>query len=320
MQDITHLISLIGIVPVIAIEDAADAVDLANALQAGGLPAAEITFRTSAAVDAISRICDTCPEVLVGAGTVLNIEQCERAIEAGAQFIVSPGFDPELVDYCVHRQIQVFPGCTNASDMTRAVNAGLNTVKFFPAELSGGVSLLKALAPVFPSLHFMPTGGINTINLRDYLSFNRVVACGGTWMVKKDLIQEKQWQTIEDICHEAVSSMLDLRLAHIGINCESEDQAASTAKTICAILGRPFRPGNSVSFACSDMGCMKQPDRGQLGHIAFSTENVDRAVYHLSRRGVQFLADSRKLDSDGSTKAIYLDGEICGFAIHLIQK
>ncbi|MDE6454490.1 MAG: bifunctional 4-hydroxy-2-oxoglutarate aldolase/2-dehydro-3-deoxy-phosphogluconate aldolase, partial [Dysosmobacter sp.] len=178
MDQILKTVSDIGIIPVIAIEDAGKAVPLARALTAGGLPAAEVTFRTAAGEEAIRRIAQNCPEVLVGAGTVLNLDQCGRALAAGAKFIVSPGYNEELVNYCVEKGVPVFPGCVNASDMTRAVNAGLKVVKFFPAEQSGGVAFLKALAPVLP-LNFMPTGGVNTKNLLDYLSFERIAACGG---------------------------------------------------------------------------------------------------------------------------------------------
>ena len=189
MNEVLAKVQQIGVIPVIAIEDAAKAVPLARALTAGGIPAAEVTFRTAAGEEAIRQIAQNCPEVLVGAGTVLNEEQCDRAIAAGARFIVSPGYNEALVAHCQARGIPVLPGCVNASDMTRAVNAGLEVVKFFPAEQSGGLSFLKALAPVFPKLSFMPTGGVSAKNLMDYLGYDRIVACGGTWMVKKDLIE-----------------------------------------------------------------------------------------------------------------------------------
>ncbi len=320
MHEIERLISEIGIIPVIAIDDVADALPLANALRCGGLPAAEITFRTSAAAEAIERISSTYPDVLVGAGTVLNITQCQQALEAGAKFIVSPGYNPELVAYCLKKDVPVFPGCVNASDMTRAVNDGLSIVKFFPAEPSGGVAFLKAMAPVFPKLRFLPTGGVNAKNLADYLSFGRVIACGGTWMVKKDLIAEKQWDTIAQLCRQAVAAMLGLSLAHVGINCGSEAQALDTAQALATLLGFPCHPGRSSAYAGTSVECTYAPGPGTCGHIAFATANVARAVYHLSRQGVRFNEGSRKLDSAGNTRVIYLEGEIGGFAIHLVQK
>ena len=247
-MDIFQTVSNIGIIPVIAIEDAAKAVPLAKALTAGGLPAAEITFRTAAGEEAIRRIARDCPEVLVGAGTVLNLDQCGRALDAGAKFIVSPGYNESLVNDCVKKDIPVFPGCVNASDMTRAVNAGLRVVKFFPAEQSGGVAFLKALAPVLP-LDFMPTGGVNTKNLMDYLSFDRIAACGGTWMVKKDLIEGEKWDEITSICKEAVKAMLGFELRHVGVNCGSAEEAERTARAFAAVFGMECKVGNSSVFA-----------------------------------------------------------------------
>ncbi|MBD5147400.1 MAG: bifunctional 4-hydroxy-2-oxoglutarate aldolase/2-dehydro-3-deoxy-phosphogluconate aldolase [Oscillibacter sp.] len=313
MNDVLKTASNIGIIPVIAIENADDAVPLARALTAGGLPAAEITFRTAAGEESIRRVAKECPEVLVGAGTVLNMDQCRRALDAGARFIVSPGYNPELVDFCVKENVVVLPGCVNASDMTRAFNAGLEVVKFFPAEQSGGVGFLKALAPVIP-LKFMPTGGVNTKNLMDYLSFNRIAACGGTWMVKKDLIEGHRWEEITAICKDAVKTMLGFSLAHVGVNCESEAEAEKAAKTMCALFGLEYKPGNSSIFAGGAVEYMKTPYLGRNGHIAIATNSLDRAVYHLGRQGVEFDESTRK------PKAIYLKDEVAGFAIHLVQK
>lgn len=319
MNEVLQRLSRTGIVPVIAIDDAEKAVPLARALTAGGLPAAEVTFRTAAGEEAIRRIARECPEVLVGAGTVLNLEQCDRALEAGARFIVSPGYNETLVNYCVEKGVPVLPGCANASDMTRAVNAGLKLVKFFPAEQSGGVSFLKALAPVFP-LDFMPTGGVNTKNLMDYLSFDRVAACGGTWMVKKDLISGGQWDEITRISREAVKTMLGFELRHVGINCADEAEAERTARSFCALLGLEYRPGNSSIFAGTAVECMKTPFLGARGHLAIGTNSVDRAVYHLELQGAAFDESTRKTDAKGAAKSIYLKDEIGGFAVHLVQK
>lgn len=319
MNEVLQRLSRTGIVPVIAIDDAEKAVPLARALTAGGLPAAEVTFRTAAGEEAIRRIARECPEVLVGAGTVLNLEQCGRALAAGARFIVSPGYNETLVNYCVEKGVPVLPGCANASDMTRAVNAGLKLVKFFPAEQSGGVSFLKALAPVFP-LAFMPTGGVNTKNLMDYLSFDRVAACGGTWMVKKDLISGGQWDEITRISREAVKTMLGFELRHVGINCADEAEAERTARSFCALLGLEYRPGNSSIFAGTAVECMKTPFLGARGHLAIGTNSVDRAVYHLELQGAAFDESTRKTDAKGAAKSIYLKDEIGGFAVHLVQK
>ena len=311
--------SNIGIIPVIAIEDAAKAVPLARALTAGGLPAAEVTFRTAAGEEAIRQIAQNCPEVLVGAGTVLNLDQCDRALNAGARFIVSPGYNEELVNHCFEKCVPVFTGCVNDSDMTRAVNAGLKVVKFFPAEQSGGVAVLKALAPVLP-LDFMPTGGVNTKNLMDYLSFDRIAACGGTWMVKKDLIEGEKWDEITAICKDAVKTMLGFELRHVGVNCADEAEAEKTAKAFSAVFGFEYKPGNSSIFSGTALECMKAPYLGEKGHIAIGTNSVDRAVYHLGLQGVEFDESTRKTNAKGKTAAIYLKETFGGFAVHLVQK
>lgn len=320
MNAVLQQASNIGIIPVIAIDDAAKAVPLAKALAAGGLPAAEVTFRTAAGEEAIRQIATHCPDVLVGAGTVLNIEQCDRAMAAGAKFIVSPGYNETLVAHCLEKDIPVLPGCVNASDMTRAVNAGLEVVKFFPAEPSGGVSFLKALAPVFPKLDFMPTGGVNTKNLMDYLSYDRIVACGGTWMVKKDLIENEKWDTITDICREAVHTMLGYEVAHVGLSSASAEEAERDAQTFSALFGLEYRPGNSSVFAGKLVECMKGCGRGEHGHIAFSVNSVDRAIYRLAQQGVAFDESTRKVDAKGRTTFIYLRDSIGGFAVHLNRK
>ena len=320
MDQILQKIYEIGIIPVIAIDDADKAVPLARALVKGGLPAAEVTFRTAAGEEAIRRIASEVPEVLVGAGTVLSLEQCGRALAAGAKFIVSPGYNEILVAHCLEKDVPVLPGCVNASDMTRAFNAGLEYVKFFPAEQSGGINGIKALAPVFPKLKFMPTGGVNTKNVNDYLNYDRIYACGGTWMVKKDLIEGEKWDEITAICKDAVKTMLGLQLAHVGVNCADAQESEQAAKTLCALFGFDYKPGNSSNFAGSAVEFNKAPGRGTHGHIAIAANNVDRAVYHLGLQGVKFDESSRKTDAKGVTKAIYLQDEVCGFAIHLMKK
>ena len=211
MNDVQKAAFSIGVIPVIAIDDAEKAVPLARALLAGGLPAAEVTFRTAAGEEAIRRIAAEVPEVLVGAGTVLNLEQCDRALAAGAKFIVSPGYNEALVAHCQEKGVLVLPGCVNASDMTRAANAGLEYVKFFPAEQSGGVNGIKALAPVFPKLNFMPTGGVNTENVRDFLSCDAIIAAGGTWMVKPNLFADGDFSKVEAIAAEAAAAVREIR-------------------------------------------------------------------------------------------------------------
>ena len=192
-----------GVVPVVVLEDAEDAVPLAQALVEGGLLSAEVTFRTAAAEESIRRMTEAFPQMLVGAGTVLTKEQVDAAAAAGAKFIVSPGFDPEIVDYCLEKEIPIFPGCVTPSEVAQAVKRGLKVVKFFPAEPAGGVAMIKAMAAPYNQLRFMPTGGIGTQNLKDYLGFDKIICCGGSWMVKADLIKNGEFEKICNLTKEA---------------------------------------------------------------------------------------------------------------------
>ena len=192
-----------AVVPVVVLDDAEDAAPLAEALVKGGLPCAEVTFRTEAAEESIRIMSEKYPEMLVGAGTVLTTEQVDRAVAAGAKFIVSPGFDPEIVDYCMEKNIPVFPGCVSPSEVAQAVKRGLKVVKFFPAEQAGGLAMLKAMAAPYTMLKFMPTGGIKTKNLKEYLGFSKILCCGGSWMVKGDMIKNKEFDKITEMTREA---------------------------------------------------------------------------------------------------------------------
>lgn len=203
MKDLAERFHEVGVVPVVVLEDAKDAVPLAQALVEGGLPCAEVTFRTAAAEESIRLMAEKFPEMLVGAGTVLTTEQVDAAVKAGAKFIVSPGFDPEIVDYCLEKDIPVLPGCISPSEVAQAVKRGLKTVKFFPAEQAGGVAMLKAMAAPYTGIKFMPTGGINAKNLEDYLSFDKIVCCGGSWMVKGDMIRNGEFDKIQVMVKEA---------------------------------------------------------------------------------------------------------------------
>ena len=210
-MDMNEKIAACGVVPVVVLEEAKDAKPLAEALVEGGLPVAEVTFRTAAAEESIRIMAEAYPEMLVGAGTVLSVEQAQRAVNAGAKFIVSPGFDEEVVDWCLANNIPVYPGIITPSEATKAVKRGLKIVKFFPAEQFGGVATIKALAAPFTTLKFMPTGGINAKNIRDYLSNSKIIACGGSWMVKGDLVKAGDFAKIKELVKEAVELVKEIR-------------------------------------------------------------------------------------------------------------
>lgn len=198
------------IVPVVAIDDSANADNLAQALVAGGLPCAEITFRTEAALESI-RVMAKRGDMQVGAGTVLKTSQVDSAIDAGATFIVAPGFNPKVVEYCVSRNIPIVPGVSTPTEIEMALEFDLNILKFFPAEASGGLPFLKAISAPYNQVEFMPTGGIGPKNVSSYLEFSKIVACGGSWMVKSDMIQNQQFEKITEITTEAVKLAIPFR-------------------------------------------------------------------------------------------------------------
>lgn len=320
MNQLLDCLSKLGIVPVIALDNKEDALPLAKALCDGGLPCAEVTFRTDAAEESIQIITKAYPDMLVGAGTVLTTEQADRALDAGAQFIVSPGFSPKVVSHCLERGVTIIPGCTSPTDIEQAMEFGLEVVKFFPAEASGGVQMIKALAAPYSKIKFMPTGGITAKNLTSYLDFNKVIACGGSWMVNNELICQGHFEEITNLTKEAVSTLLGFELAHIGINAKEETEANSLSSTLDKLLGFKSKEGNASIFVGSAIEIMKQPYLGAHGHIAIKTNYIHRAIYHLQMRGFDFDMNTAKYDEKSNLKAIYLRKEYGGFAIHLVQK
>ena len=211
MQEMMEKFYKTGIVPVVVLNDAEDALPLGEKLMAGGLPCAEVTFRTAAAEESIRRMAKAYPDMLVGAGTVLTIEQADRAIGAGAKFIVSPGFNPKVTEYVLKKGVPMTPGVCTPTEIEAAMAFGLDVLKFFPAEPSGGLKMIKAVAAAYVSLRFMPTGGINAGNVRDYLAYDRIVACGGSWMVSGGLIKEGRFDEIERLVREAAAIVKEIR-------------------------------------------------------------------------------------------------------------
>ena len=273
----------------------------------------------AAVEEAIRRVHEAMPDVLLCAGTVLTTEQVDRAVNAGAAAIVSPGLSPDVVKYCVEKGIPVCPGTANPSDVQIAIQYGLKAVKLFPAEAVGGLKLIKSMAPVYPDMKFMPTGGINENNMLDYLAFDKILCCGGSWMVPKDAVAAKDWQRITDLTRSAVDKMLGFEVRHIGLNCPDAESSMETAKKISALMGWPIKEGNSSNFVGTGYELMKKQGRGTNGHIAIGTNSVPRAKWHLEQRGFKFIENSAVV-KNGKLIAIYLEDEIGGFAFHLVQK
>jgi 2-dehydro-3-deoxyphosphogluconate aldolase / (4S)-4-hydroxy-2-oxoglutarate aldolase len=312
-----------GIIPVVKIEDAGKAVALGKALIDGDIPVAEVTFRTNAAEQAIRNMHNELPDLLLGAGTVLTTDQAKAASEAGAQFIVSPGFNPKVVSYCLDNKIPVIPGINNPSQIEQALEFGLDLVKFFPAEASGGLKMLKAMAAPYGGLNFIPTGGIGPANLNSYLAFDRIIACGGSWMVPADLINSGDFTSITRISGEAVQTMLGFELVHVGLNEESETAAKKDSDLFASLFGfsQDENPGSIFlrSKGSSSIEVLKIKFPGTHGHLAIATDNIERALAYLDRKGIKTNGETRNAPN-GKLKTIYLDLEIGGFAVHLIQK
>ncbi len=211
MNDILKKFQETGIIPVVVLNDAKDAKPLGKALLDGGLPVAEVTFRTDAAEESIRILSETYPDLLVGAGTVLTTEQVDRAVAAGAKFIVSPGLNPRVVKHCQEIGVVSTPGVVTPGEIEKALELGLEVVKFFPAEPSGGLPMIKAIAAAYTKLKFMPTGGINAKNVVDYLKSDKILACGGSWMVKGDLISAGKFEKITELCREAAGIVKSVR-------------------------------------------------------------------------------------------------------------
>lgn len=313
-------ISQIGIVPVVKITNIEDALPLAHALKDGGIDVAEITFRSEFAADAIALISKELPDMLIGAGTVLTVEQAQAAIHAGATFIITPGFNEAVVKWCVEHEIDVYPGVSTASEIEQALHYGLSDLKFFPAESSGGAKKLKDLGAPYQNIRFLPTGGINKTNMHEYLSLPNVSAIGGSFMLPNDLIDAKDWEGITALCKDAVKTMLDFSLIHIGINSENEETSLQTAAALCEMFNFTYYKKPKSNFAGKGFEVLHGKGRGEHGHIGIYTPYPQRAMYHLAKKGIAFIEDS--ITRNKKTKLVnfvYLDMELSGFGIHLIN-
>jgi len=319
VNKILERIGELGIVPVVKIEKAEDALPLGRALIDGDLPIAEITFRTSAAKESIKSLTKELPKLLVGAGTVLTIKQVKEAVSAGAKFIVSPGINPKVVEYCLENNIPVTPGINNPTQIEMALERGIEVVKFFPAEASGGLPLLESMSAPYSGIKFIPTGGISLNNLTSYLSNKKVHACGGSWMVKPELISSGNFSEIARLTKEAISTMLGFEFAHLGINEENKDKALNSANQLSNLFYFPIKKGTNSIFAGPGFEFVKNRFLGKHGHIAIATDDIHRATTYLKMKGISVLPETTK-EKDGKLKAIYLDQEVSGLAIHLLQK
>ena len=317
-MDVLKRLAQSGVVPVVVLEDAKDAVPTAKAMLAGGIDVMEITFRTAAAADSIKAVAQECPDMVVGAGTVINLEQCKLAVECGAKFIVSPGYDEETVAWCCDNGIPVTPGCVTPTEIMMALKHGLKVLKFFPANVYGGLSALKSLAGPFGGVKFIPTGGVNAQNLAEFISSPYIHAVGGSWICPKADIAAGNFDKITALCKEARKSLLGFEVAHIGINTPDADASMDVCKAFNDAFDFNVKQGNSSNFASTGVEVMKTMFKGANGHIAIRTNKMIPAIAEMERRGYELDMDSVK--DKNNIKAVYFKNEIGGFAVHLLQK
>jgi len=318
-MDVLTRIGICGIVPVVSLDMAKDAIPTARALFAGGVDVIEITLRTKAALNSIRMVSAECPEICVGAGTVLTLEQCKQAVEAGAQFIVSPGFNQEIAEWCIDNNVTVTPGCVTPTEITQALALGINILKFFPANVFGAIPAMKALAGPFGSVRFIPTGGISDKNLKEYLSAPFIHAVGGSWLCSKQDINNGNFDVITAFTADAVKTSLGFELAHIGINCETDEESLQVSRLFDMAFGTGIKEGVSSNFASSAIEIMKSRYLGDNGHIAIQTVNIGRAVATLTKKGFEADMETAKFKGEDMV-AVYLKQSFGGFAVHLLQK
>ncbi len=321
IDKIVDELSLVGIVPVIKLDKVENAVPLAKALRDGGINCAEVTFRAKGADKVIKAMTDAYPDMLVGAGTVLTCQQADEAYAAGAKFCVAPGLNPKVVKHCLDNDIPFAPGLSSASEIEQALELGLNFAKFFPAEQAGGLPYIKSICAPYSTMRFMPTGGVTADNLNTYLAYNKIVCCGGSWIVPAALLDAEDWAGITALCRQAVDKMLGFTMVHVGINGANPEEAEKVADKFDAAFGFTKKIGNSSIFASTYIEVMKNPFRGDMGHIAVATNSVKRAVYQLAKRGFEADETSFKYDKKtGEMNVAYLKDQFGGFAVHLVLK
>lgn len=315
-DEIVRKLDICGVIPLVQIEDKRNALPLAGALMSADVTAAEITFRSSCADEVIRTLSTRCPRLAVGAGTVINVKQVQAAASAGAKYIVTPAFNPDVVDRCIEIGIPVFPGCSNATDIEQAYSRGLRVVKFFPSELLGGVEMLKALSGPYPFMKFIPTGGINLTNLASYLSFNKVLCCAGTFMAKAKDLEEQNFAEITRIARAAIDEVLALKLDHVALPASDEKASSDVMKDISRLAGVNYSPSEKTVFGVSSF---VRSDKSVKGSIVYSSPNLERCLYYLGNRG--FFEDKTKTVKDGSKLTeITLVERLGGFEIKIIKR
>ncbi len=320
MSNVIETIGNAGVLPVVNVPNKELAVPLAKALLDGGLTALEVTLRSADSLESIKAIKEACPQLVLGAGTVLTVDIAKQAIAAGVDYVVSPGYDTELIDFCLENGMPIVPGCSNPSEIQDGLKRGLTVFKFFPSELSGGVDAIKLISGPFPQAKFLPTGGITFANLSSYLSLPCVLACGGSFMAPAAMVKNGEFDKITDLCKKSVDISLGFELAHVGVNHKNGDDALKTAEILSDIFRFATRKCSASSFAGTAVECMNHETYGDKGHIGFSTISMPRAMKYLADKGIEFDEGSIKRDAAGNITCIYFKEQVAGFALHIVKK
>lgn len=317
-SNVLETIEKIGLLPLVNVKDSNKAAPLAQALARGGIDVVEVTLRDDSALNSLENVRKALPDALVGAGTVHTPEDALAAIERGADFIVAPGVCPKTIQLCQEKSVPIIPGATTATELELARSFGLKVVKFFPADLAGGLRAIQALRGPFGDMRFVPTGGINFDNMTPYVTNPAIFAIGGSFMTPSSAIDSDDWDAITSAAARAVDVSLGFQMGHVGVNCHSPEEARSTAEEFAKIFNFGTREIDISFFAGSAVEAMKKPSFGTNGHIAIACNSMKRAVYHLERRGYKFRFF--KNNDKGEMIAAYIEDEIGGFAIHLCVK
>ncbi len=321
MASVLEQISEYGIVPLVTLDDPNDAEPLAKALCEGGIPIAEVTFRTAAGGEGIRRMAKAFPNMLVGAGTVHDIDHAKETLDNGGKFVITPGFNAKVVDWCLKNGLEVCPGTVTPADLEQALDFGLKVVKFFPAGAYGGVNTLKALAGPYAMLKFVPTGGVNLDNLTDFLDLKNVAAAGGSFVPPGKMLKEKNWQGIVDTCHQIMSKVFDFSVGHVGINAGNDDNARKVGQAFSSIFSTPTRETDLAIFTGEIAEVMKKPFYGKNGHICVDTRDLPRALAMFRRNGVGYEERDVGTDENGNPVVLtFLKEELGDFAIQIRQR
>lgn len=319
-MDVMNIVRAHGVIPVLGLKDPDTAPQVAAALRKGVLPLLEISMRAEKAMDCLKAIKAADPDMLVGAGTILRCEQVDQAKAAGADFIVTPGFNPKVVTHCSGVDSAVVPARYRPPRIEAGLELGLNTFKFFPSEALGGMTNINQLCGPYSNVQFIPTAGITLSNMENYLASDKIAAVGGSFMAPAAMVEAQDWEGITALCQKAVEKSLGFSLAHIGINGESKEEGMATAQWFADRFGFTAKEGGRSNFAATYVECCNQKFPGKFGHIGISTLSPQRALAYFQAKGIPLREEFKNVDAKGNLVAIYLEEEIGGFAVHIVKK